>query len=386
MFTHNLYAQVRFELKWDQAITLPVQGGRNESLGFAGMYAGEHKGVIILAGGANFPDGLPWEGGEKRWWDEIYVLQSSDDGFEWNEKVKAHLPENLGYGATVSTPDGVLIIGGENASGPKKSVYLLSWNHAIQEVEVTKYPDLPIPLSFSSAAIIGSKVYLAGGESIQTSGDFWVLELNDSSYIWERLPSWPGAARSNAALIAMSNGSEEKLYLIGGRKKTDSGVSDLFSDVFLYEPSRNTWSKEGYILDSVGKHLTLSAFAATSVDSAHILVFGGVTGENYSWLEKTASKLADTNLNSLQRKELIERRNKLLNNHPGFSNSVLAYHIVTKKWTTLGPLTFDSPVNTMAVRYKGYIFIPSGEIFPGIRSPYIQRLTLVNHHAFGASK
>ncbi|PZX52109.1 cyclically-permuted mutarotase family protein [Algoriphagus ratkowskyi] len=382
IFTQSLCAQDHFELKWDQIATLPAIDGK-ESLGFAGMYAGEHKGVIIMAGGANFPDGLPWEGGVKRWWDKIYVLQTKGDGFEWNSKVRGLLPENLGYGAAVSTPDGLLLIGGENASGPKKSVYLLSWNSSSEEVEVTNFPDLPIPLSHSSAAIIGSKVYLAGGESSHTSGDFWALELKDSPPIWEPLPSWPGPARSNAALIAQSNGSEEKLYLIGGRKKTDSGVSDLFSDVYSYDPYGSSWSIEENILDSAGHKITLSAFAAAAVGSSHILVFGGVKGENFSWLEETAGKLSSSSLDSLLREELISERNQLLNNHPGFSKQVLAYHTITKTWTTLEQLPFNSPVNTMAVAFGDAILLPSGEIFPGVRSPQIQRLTIANIQGFG---
>jgi len=43
--------------------------------GFAGSYAGVSGGALIVAGGANFPDKRPWEGGTKIWYDRIFVLE-----------------------------------------------------------------------------------------------------------------------------------------------------------------------------------------------------------------------------------------------------------------------------------------------------------------------
>lgn len=380
----SLSAQNQFELKWEEVATLPDMDSGKKPLGFAGIFAGEHQGVIIMAGGANFPEGLPWEGGQKKWWKDIYVLESNHHKFHWIENITAELPEELGYGASVSIPEGLLLLGGENASGPKKTVYLLSWISELQKVEVVEYPELPIPLSHSSAAKIGNKVYLAGGESSETSDGFWVMDLDEDAMQWRSLPSLPEGARSNAALIVQKQANEEVLYLIGGRRKNDSGVSELLSDIWVYSPSKNSWKREGDILNSDGNPITLSAFAAAPVGSGHILLFGGVTGENFNWLELTAKTLADENLSIQKRDSLIDTRNQLLNNHPGFSKKVLAYHVVTKTWITLDPLEFESPVNTLAVSYKDNIILPSGEISPGIRSPQVQQLTIINHQSFGA--
>lgn len=383
ILVHELTAQEQYEFKWEPQINLPALSEQEDALGFAGLYAGEHNGVLLLAGGANFPDGLPWEGGKKRWWNQIYVLETSNTDTRWNSKVSAKLPEPMGYGASVATPNGVLIIGGENESGPLKSVYLLSWNPTDQEVEIQSYPDLPVPLSHSSATLLGSKVYLAGGESEQTSDGFWVLDLEKPNLAWKTLNSWPGEPRSNAVLVSQGSGEEERLYLLGGRKKTDSGVSELFSDIWVYSPSKKTWELEGDILNAAGDPLTLSAFSAISVGSGHILIIGGVTGENFSWLEKVGTILVDEDLDPLTRDSLIQERNELLTNHPGFSKKVLAYHTVTKTWFELEPLQFQSPVNTLAVAYQGSVLLPSGEISPGIRSPKVQKLTIHNHQTFG---
>jgi solute:Na+ symporter, SSS family len=45
---------------------LPPNSGFNTQPGLAGPYTGMDDGVLIVAGGANFPDKLPWEGGQKR--------------------------------------------------------------------------------------------------------------------------------------------------------------------------------------------------------------------------------------------------------------------------------------------------------------------------------
>ncbi|MDD7915361.1 hypothetical protein [Polaribacter ponticola] len=44
---------------------LPAAKVGEKSFGYAGMLGGHQKDVFIVAGGANFPEGLPWEGGKK---------------------------------------------------------------------------------------------------------------------------------------------------------------------------------------------------------------------------------------------------------------------------------------------------------------------------------
>ncbi len=62
----------RSGLKWMELPALP------DAEGFAGMFSGTSHGVLMAAGGANFPEGRPWEGGQKTWHDTIYVLQKPD--------------------------------------------------------------------------------------------------------------------------------------------------------------------------------------------------------------------------------------------------------------------------------------------------------------------
>mgnify|MGYP000086895198 CR=1 FL=1 len=79
--------------------------------GFAGSFAGVSHGRLIVAGGANFPDKKPWEGGKKKWYDTIYMLDQPDG--KW--KIAGKLPRPLGYGVCVTHRESVICVGGSDA-------------------------------------------------------------------------------------------------------------------------------------------------------------------------------------------------------------------------------------------------------------------------------
>src|ERR1019366_969557 len=62
--------------------------------GFAGSFAGVSNGAMIVAGGANFPDKKPWDGGKKLWYDTVFVLERftnalhTDNGHETNRECR----------------------------------------------------------------------------------------------------------------------------------------------------------------------------------------------------------------------------------------------------------------------------------------------------------
>ena len=86
-------------LSWKSLPALP------DPFGFAGAYAGVSNGALLVAGGANFPDGPPWEGHGKRWHGRIFVLERPDR--EW-QQASEPLPRPLGYGVSHTTKLGVL--------------------------------------------------------------------------------------------------------------------------------------------------------------------------------------------------------------------------------------------------------------------------------------
>ncbi|MEN6306471.1 MAG: sodium:solute symporter, partial [Anaerohalosphaeraceae bacterium] len=97
-------------LQWSDLPGLP------DALGRAGMFVGVHQDALFVAGGANFPVPV-WET-DKVWHDDIFVLTKNpsgvSQGFQWHQGFK--LPRPLGYGASVSTEQGVVCIGGNNTA------------------------------------------------------------------------------------------------------------------------------------------------------------------------------------------------------------------------------------------------------------------------------
>ena len=93
-------------IRWEPLPDLP------DPLGLAGAFVGECGGAILIAGGANFPDAAPWRGGRKIFSDRAYILT---DESHWTVSP-TRLSRAIAYGATVSTPRGVIMIGGCDAA------------------------------------------------------------------------------------------------------------------------------------------------------------------------------------------------------------------------------------------------------------------------------
>ena len=93
-----------------------------DRLGVAGPLVGVHNDALIVAGGANFPQTV-WDN-SKVWHDAIHVLTKTADGYAWHEGGRLAHP--IAYGAAVSTPDGVVCMGGNDSSTTFGDVFLLS--------------------------------------------------------------------------------------------------------------------------------------------------------------------------------------------------------------------------------------------------------------------
>ena len=90
----------------------------------AGAFTGVHNDALIVAGGANFPEGLPWEINStgvvppKIYHDDIFVLQQIEGDWKWTVSQTKH-PGSWAYGASVSHPKfGLICIGGETKLPP----------------------------------------------------------------------------------------------------------------------------------------------------------------------------------------------------------------------------------------------------------------------------
>lgn len=302
--------------------------------GMAGLMVAMHDGVLIAAGGANFPGQPPWEGGTKSYYSEIYVLPPG--AAEWRDGGR--LPAPRAYGATVTTPDGVLIAGGESATEVYQDSLLLRWNG--QKVEIAPGPPLPAPATCATAAVLGDHVYVAGGYSAGlprvSRNFFWRLGLGTTSRRWEELTAWTGPTRALAVAAAVGGA----FYLISGIEITavdgKDGPPHYLKDAHRYRPDSG-WETL--------PELPWSALAAASpapVTSVppRVFVLGGVDGRQVGKIPRSTQVPHDIIYLDVERN-------------------------VWRHWPERWP---NSVVCASAVASQGEWIIPSGEIMAGKRT------------------
>jgi SSS family transporter len=338
-------------LDWQQLPDLP-----NE-LGVAGPFVGVHNDALIVAGGANFPRPV-WEN-DKVWHDAIHVLTRSADGYAWHSG--GALPRPLAYGAAVSTPDGVVCMGGNDASATFQDVFVLRWDPESRQVTQASYPVLPRPCAYGQAALVGDVIYLAGGQSdlgLQSAMEnLWALDLaqrdDPSAFVWRELPAAMGGPRAFNLTVHQHNGYDDCLYVLSGRRQDGDQVRFL-TDVWEFTPKTRQWRRR------TDAPRCVMAGTGMGYGQSHIFVLGGADGS------------------------LFAQTDALKDDHPGFPKEALAYHTITDTWTSAGPLP-QNQVTTVPVMWDGRMVIASGEIRPRVRTPSVWSAVPVGRQrGFGA--
>ena len=385
-------------IAWEEFPALPPSAGQTKQPGVAGPFAGVHGDTLFVAGGANFPDKMPWDGGAKIWWDDIWVLEKKSDGPpRWVTDKTFKLPRRIGYGVSVSTADGVVCAGGHDADRCYADVFLLSWDPKAREVRRTALPSMPEPLSFMAGALVGNTLYVAGGQHVMKnavpSSAFWSLDLSKrerpEEFKWTILPSWPGPARVVPVAAAQRSSNGEEFFLFSGRVQQAGRPTELLRDAFAFDPKTRSWRTLPKI--GGGSGASVMAGMAAPVGTDEVLLFGGDRGDLFLELEshdlaiETARrKLAEapaSERSTLERQieERLAAKRKIYDSHPGFGREVFAYDTRNNVWRVVTRSTVEPQVTTFAVKWGDAVVIPSGEIRPGVRTPKIV-------HAVPASK
>jgi cyclically-permuted mutarotase family protein len=368
LITLNSMAQKAvLTLSWKKIASVPDAGDAKTSLGLAGAINGIDNDVLIVAGGSNFPDKLPWEGGKKVYYDRIFVLEKKGNKYCWNKKVKTVLPEPVAYCGNTSTSSGIVYVGGENQNGISDKCFLLNWNKEENAVVVKSLPGLPLALTNVAVTNMDDVVYAVGGdEQKNSSRAFFSLDLKDENLHWKKLPSLQ-VALANATAIAQNSKSGQKIFVIGGRSKNSSGISDLHHATFAFDLKRQEWEKCADISD--GKNITnLSAGAGVPLDQNKILITGFDNGKIFHRIETLIAKIAEAKTPQ-EKQKLTGEKNNLSIYHKGFDKSLLLYDTNSDAWTKIGELPFAAHVTTTDVKWDDEIVISNGEIKPGVRTP-----------------
>ncbi|TAM94373.1 MAG: hypothetical protein EPN39_17570 [Chitinophagaceae bacterium] len=351
------------KFNWSIAGNIPGNSNGQPSLGLAGPIAGISNNVLIIGGGANFPDGMPWEGGEKEYYNNIYFYRRQGDSLV-NIKEHWKLPYNLAYSANCSTSKGIVAAGGENESGPLSKVLLINWNESTRKPEISYLPDLPRPYTDGAVAVNKDEVYFAGGLNTEgVSNQFYVLNLDDWTAGWRTLPELPKPV-SHSVLYVQSNGHDTCIYLVGGRREIKDSISDLYNEVYQFDLRTKQWSQKASL------PYALSAHTGISWGDSDLLVFSGDEGKTFHATEILLMKLAKEK-DPDKKKLLIAEKNALQKSHPGYNGNVLLYNTHSDRWIKTDSIPFSGQVTTTAIKWNNDIIIPCGEIKAGVRTPDI---------------
>lgn len=328
-------------LKWTELPQLP------DPLGVAGPFVGIHNDALVVAGGANFPKPV-WDH-DKVWRDSIYVLKREAGKYVWS--LGGKLPRPIAYGAAVSTDAGIVCIGGNDSRETFREVFLLAVNATTDQISTIRFPSLPKPCAFGSAALVNNVIYLIGGQSDQSLDsamkNVWSLDLaqreNPTAFRWVERSAFPGPSRALNITIGANAGAESSVYVISGRRQQDDTVQFL-KDCWQFVPSRDKWYRRS---DSPR---CVMAGVGIADGSGRLLILGGADGS------------------------LFHRSDELRDRHPGFPRESLAYDMTSDTWQSAGQLP-QNHVTTIAVQWERSIIIPSGEVRPRVRSPNIWQIT-----------
>lgn len=357
MATDSFAQNTFLKIKWYKSARLEDVGNDKTSLGIAGPVAGVVGKNIIVAGGANFPDAMPWLGGKKKYYSNAFVYRPS--GKKLRLSSVWQLPQPVAYAASCNTNEGFVYAGGETVDGKLSSrVYYVSLRD--KKLQFTALPSLPVPLANASLVYSGDSLYIIGGESVDfVSNKIYSLHFRDSSIVWMEAGTLPHAMSHG---IAVKN-EDGKISIIGGRRRNPGAVSDLYSDVFLFDPLSGSVSKQQPL------PYALSAGSGIAYGN-EVFVFGGDDGTTFHKAEAViAAKAKETD--EERKSQLDKERILIQSTHPGFNKNILWLDDKAGQWKSIGIFPFELPITTAALQRKKKVFIASGEIKAGVRTPLI---------------
>lgn len=342
------------ELTWDRLPDLPDREG------FAGAYSGVvsegGEEFLVVAGGANFPDGRPWEDGKKVYYDDIYVLPLKEGG-EWR-KSEAKLPAKMGYGMSVNWGGGVvLFMGGKNGKGERDDWIRVSMKDG--KLDLGPRSVIPRKTAEGAAAVLNGEVVLvAGVAGKKTLKEIYILKCYRGACEWTQL-DWPEGARGRMYPVAGER--DGKFYLFGGRDFSESEEEkgdrifglDFLKDCWELDVASGTWKR----LADLPEGRSAAPSQAVPVGVSSFLMLGGVTVD---FLREQMAARPELNGQGME--------------HPGFPQAILSYNTVTDRWAEAGSLPLEAgfaPVTTPVVFWNGKVILPTGEIKPGVRSPQV---------------
>lgn len=331
---------------WSQLPSIAAENGYER--GVSAPFIGTLDGRVIVAGGCNFPDVPAAEGGAKRFYADIFALDKDFSGWQ----SIGTLPQAMAYGASFTTPDGIVCAGGTDSAGRAvRDVFLLT------ERGVRALTPLPEAVDNCSGAYLDGRGYVVGNRSL------YIYDCAENR--WRSLAVPDNRRRLQAVCVAQAG----KIWIFGGY---DPEESSLLALNYVYDPTTDDWetisiptSKTGGLLAAGG------AGVAWGEDS--IVCFGGVNDSIFEVaLKRSMALIADPENDSLR-----QAQREYMEHEPAwyrFNDRILIYNTGSGAWT-VSPVPAQQSARAGAAAVvtpdSSGIILFNGEVKPGIRTPEV---------------
>ncbi len=329
--------------------------------GVSAPFAGVSNGVVLVAGGCNFPDVPAAEGGRKVFYSDVYAFEAAMPQGGWR-KV-GQLPDSVAYGVSVSVPDGVAVIGGTNGRQSLATALLLSYSRG--KAAVSSLPPLPVGLDNMAGAYGGGYIYVAGGQTDGMAANRAFRLKWPGGSEWERLPDFPGKARLQPVAAVQSGAERQMFYLLGGYSADGTNGGGL-----CYDPLYNRWRETSDIAVD-GKAVALVGASAVNSGTSFIVCIGGVDRDIFNQALKGAAPGYMLHEPAWYR----------------FRTTLLIYNTITDSWSDMEGAPALARAGSGVVDYadggKHRWLVINGESKPGVRSADATSVSVSYDASFG---
>ena len=336
------------------------------SIGLSGQSATIHNSRLFVLGGSNFPDAMPWEGGQKKYIDQLWIYQLEEKIQEIKQLISVKYPHPIAYATAILHKDEWIVVGGETPEGRTSEVKLIDLSK-INDLSWKSLPSLPLPLSNAHAFIINEELHVAGGETGSiTSASHYVLNLRERSKGWQMLKALPYPVSHG---VLLHDKKTNRILLLGGRSKVKDKPSVFYQSSLAFDVIRNEWKEADKL------PYPLAAGTGIIMPDETMLIFGGDQGTIFNQVEECLIKAASST-DPADIESWNKIRKGLQSSHPGFSRTVLKWDGNKSAWIESERLPFATPVTTQAVCNDQFVVIPGGEIKAGVRTSYFYYIKL----------
>lgn len=346
------------KITWEHVGNLPAQKGFEKNIGTAGVLSGVLDGkYVVVGGGANFPYDTVLNGGAKKLYSDVYLLEEKNGKLIVKEHI--NLDNEIGYGASVTTKDGIYYIGGGATAEADDDILFLSMKNG--KLSVEKIGDLPFTLQNGTAVEKDGKLYIISGKQNGKATNK-MYEYNIATGKVKELAPVPGAATRTQAVSQILDG---KLYVFSG------GDSIAYTDGYEYNFATNKWAPAASV-ELNGEKISLLGASSVKLNEKEMMVIGGFNKEVYD--------NAVANLSTLKGEELAEFKAGYFGADPAefnWNREILIYNSDSNSWKTIGQVPFDAPCGEGLVLVGNKVFSINGEIKPGIRTDRMYGGTII---------